>query len=271
MLGAIAGDIIGSVYEGYAIKTTEFPLFRERSSYTDDSVLTIAVADAILNNAPFAEKLRLYYWMYPRAGYGNFFIKWARSEYPEPYESYGNGSAMRASPVGWAFDTIDQVLQKAKESAECTHNHPEGIKGAQAVASAVFLARKGESKSAIKAFIHRAFGYDLDRKLDDIRPDYYFDVSCQGSVPEAIIAFLESEDFEDAVRKAVSLGGDSDTIACITGSIAEAFYGGVPEPIRSTVLEHINEPWFTEIGESVIEENRLYDVTTSFIDRFIKR
>lgn len=231
MIGAIAGDIIGSVYEGDNIKSKDFPLFSPDAVFTDDSVLTVAVADCVLNNKPFTGTLQEYGRKYPHAGYGGTFISWIFLSDPQPYNSWGNGSAMRVSPIGFAYNSLDEVLAQAKRSAEVTHNHPEGIKGAQATASAIFLARQGNSKQEIKNYLSRTFGYDLDRKLDEIRPTYTFDVSCQGSVPEAILSFLESTDYEDTVRNAVSLGGDSDTMACIAGGIAQAFYQSVPESI----------------------------------------
>src|SRR3954452_22362604 len=228
MLGAIAGDVIGSVYEHRNIKTTRFPLFHPLCRFTDDTVLTVALADSILHGSRFVDLLKQYHRTYPRAGYGGSFHQWAQSERSDPYNSWGNGSAMRVSPVGFAFDTLEQVLEQARSSAEVTHDHPEGIKGAQAVASAVFLARTGQTKEQIKGLVEATFGYRLDTPLDEIRPRYEFQVSCQKSVPQAIRAFLESDDFEDAVRKAISLGGESDTLACMTGGIAQAFYGGVP-------------------------------------------
>ena len=235
MLGAIAGDIIGSVYEARPIKTTQFPLFGQRSWFTDDTVMTVAVAQAILHNSSYKQCIRYWGQKYPNAGYGGFFVQWLFSEDARPYNSWGNGSAMRVSPIGFAFDTMSEVLQEARKAAEITHNHPEGVKGAQATAAAIFLARTEKKKSTIKAFIGDKFGYDLDRTLDQIRPLYTFDVSCQGTVPEAIISFLESENFEDAIRKAISLGGDSDTLACITGGIAEAYYGKIPKEIVKNV------------------------------------
>jgi ADP-ribosylglycohydrolase len=228
MLGAIIGDIVGSVYEFRSVKTTDFPLFSKQSRFTDDTVLTVAVADAILNHRSYAETMREYGQRYPKAGYGGMFTKWLVSDDPRPYNSFGNGSAMRVSPVGFAFDGLDEVLSQAAQTARVTHNHPEGIKGAQATALAVFLARQGKSKPEIKQQIESRFAYDLHRPLGQIRPAYSFDVTCAGSVPEAIIAFLESENYEDAIRKAVSLGGDSDTIACIAGGIAQAFYKRLP-------------------------------------------
>jgi ADP-ribosylglycohydrolase len=237
ILGATTGDIIGSVYEWHNIKTTNFPLFSKHSRPTDDSVLTFATMDAVLNNLTYTEAYQKWSRKYPHAGYGGRFSDWIFSDDPKPYNSWGNGSAMRVSPVGWMFSTLEETLAEAQKSAEVTHNHPEGIKGAQAAASAIFLARNGKSKNEIKAYITSTFNYDLERTIDKIRPAYHFDESCQGSVPEAIIAFLESKDYEDAIRLAVSLGGDSDTIACITGGIAEVFYGGVPDTIAEKVLQ----------------------------------
>jgi ADP-ribosylglycohydrolase len=240
MIGAIAGDIIGSVYEGQVIKTRHFPLFDRYSHFTDDTVLTVALADSILHGADYVDKLKEYFHRYPHAGYGGTFYSWALSLKRTPYNSWGNGSAMRVSPVGHAHDSLEEVLEQARKSAEVTHNHPEGIKGAQATAAAIFLTRSGKGKAEIKQYVADTFSYDLDRTLDDIRPHYCFDVSCQGSVPESIIAFLESDDYEGAVRNAVSLGGDSDTMACIAGGIAEAFYGGVPEEIKREVLARLD-------------------------------
>lgn len=243
MLGAIAGDIIGSIYEFHNIKTKDFPLFKDESCYTDDTVLTVAVAHTILDGGGYGERLKQYYRRYPyvHGSYGERFTVWGESDSTEPYNSWGNGSAMRVSSVGFAFDDLNSVLIEAKRSAEVTHNHPEGIKGAKATAAAIFLARTTQSKSAIKSYIENTFGYDLSQTLAQIRPVYQFDVSCQGSVPQAIIAFLESTDFEDAIRNAVSLGGDSDTIACITGGIAHAFYGSVPEAIAQPALASLDE------------------------------
>lgn len=249
MLGAIAGDIIGSIYEWNNIKRTDFELFSSKSRFTDDTVMTVAVADAILNNKGYVTVFKEYGRKYPDAGYGGAFKKWFMSDDMTGYGSFGNGSAMRVSPVGFAFNTIEEVLEEAKKSAEVSHNHREGIKGAQAAASAVFFARQGRSKKEIKEYIQEYFGYNLERTLDEIRPHYKFDVTCQGSVPEAIIAFLESEDFEDAVRKAVSLGGDSDTIACIAGAIAQAFYGEIPKEIIKNTRKRLNIEFLHVIEE----------------------
>lgn len=237
MLGAIAGDIIGSVYEFGRTKSKEFPLFGPASHFTDDSVLTVAVANAILTDGDCRKAVLEFGRRYPNVSYGASFRNWLSLKDPRPYNSWGNGSAMRVSPVGFAFKTIDEVLHEAARTAEFTHNHVEGIKGAQATALAVFLARTTRDKDLIRAEITARFGYDLARTVDEIRPSYRFDESCQRTVPEAIIAFLDSTSYEDAVRNAVSLGGDSDTLACITGGIAEAFYGPVPPSIRQKVQE----------------------------------
>ena len=254
MIGAIAGDIIGSVYEWHNIKTKKFPLFSENCFFTDDTVLTVALADTILTGASYADNLKTFYRWYPDSGYGSGFHLWAQSRTSEPYNSYGNGAAMRISPVGYAYDDLQTVLDKAAEFTGVTHNHPEGIKGGQATAAAIFLARRGKSKDEIKEYIETTFQYDLSKHVDEIRPTYRFNESCQGTVPQAIRAFIDSIDFEDAIRTAVSLGGDSDTLACITGGIAQAFYGGVPEPIESRVYTILDE--------------RLGEITRQFMKRF---
>lgn len=241
MLGAIVGDIVGSVYEFNNHRSKEFLLFNEKADFTDDTVLTVAIADCLLSNGNYAEYVKNYARRYQGRGYGGRFRQWIQSESMEPYGSWGNGSAMRVSAVGFAYNDRDRVTQEAQRSAEVTHNHPEGIKGAQATAIAILMARQGKSKQDIKAEIVKSFGYNLDRTLDEIRPIYVFNESCQETVPEAIIAFLESHNFEDAIRNAISLGGDSDTLACITGSIAEAFYGGVPQDIATKALSHLDE------------------------------
>lgn len=232
MLGAIAGDIIGSPYERHPIKRTDFSLFAGGATFTDDSVLTVAVAFAILQpEVEYGAALKRFGRRYPRAGYGGNFRQWLMAEESVPYNSWGNGSAMRASPVGWAFDSRAQVLAEAAASAAVSHNHPEGIKGAQAVALAVYLARKGTPKETMRAELAERFDYDLARTVDQIRPDYHFDVSCQGSVPEALVAFFDSDGVEAAIRLAISLGGDSDTLACIAGAVAHAYYGGLPRSL----------------------------------------
>ncbi|BBC22862.1 ADP-ribosylglycohydrolase family protein [Pseudanabaena sp. ABRG5-3] len=249
MLGAIAGDIIGSIYEVIPMKRKDFKLFSFGSHFSDDTVLTFAVANSILTGTSYASNFKKCFWRYPLAGFGQRFTCWAMSNRKEGYNSWGNGAAMRVSPIAWAYEQIEDVLKEAERCTATTHNHPEGIKGGQATAATIFLARQGKTKAEIRDYIEQNFNYDLHRTIDEIRPNYKFEVSCQKSVPEAIIAFLESTDFEDAIRNAVSLGGDSDTIAAITGSIAEAFYGGVPyaiavqawkkldRQIRNTVLE----------------------------------
>lgn len=240
MLGALAGDYIGSPYEVRPIKTTRFPLFRDDSRFTDDSILTIAQAECLLTGADWAHTLRRYYGSYPNAGYGGRFILWARSSNRGPYGSWGNGSAMRVSPVGWAFSTLEEVLQAAEQSAAVTHNHPEGIRGAQATAAALFLARHEHNREEIRDYVRAQFGYPLERSLDEIRPGYRFDGSCRGTVPVALQAVFESTDFEHAIRLAVSVGGDSDTLACIAGGIAEALYGGVPTHIAEHLCRELD-------------------------------
>ncbi len=239
MLGSIAGDIIGSIYEWNNIKSTGFPLFTPESTFTDDTVLTIAIADSILSGKPFAKTLWQYGNKYPDRGYGTRFSAWLRSENPKPYNSLGNGSAMRVSPVAHANKTLEEVLEKAKETALPTHNHPQGIKGAQSVAATIFLAKHGKTKKQIKEYITKNFRYNLSKTLDEIRPHYEFDETCSGTVPQAITAFLESTDFESAIRLAISIGGDSDTIACITGSIASAYYKHIPKHILVPVLNRL--------------------------------
>lgn len=257
MLGAVAGDIIGSPYEFNRnnIKTTEFPLFCERSRFTDDTVMTFAVAQALMRAIPvrggvpdknefleiLIDSMHELGHAYPNIGYGSKFVLWLSHRSRTPYGSIGNGSAMRVSPVAWAFDDLETVEIFAGLSAIVSHNHPEGIKGAQSTASAIFLARSGNSKEQIRDFITERYSYDLSRTLDEIRPSYKFDATCPGSVPEAITAFLDGESFEDTVRKAVSIGGDSDTIACIAGGIAEAFYGQVPEGIMREAMLRLDD------------------------------
>ncbi|HSU14422.1 ADP-ribosylglycohydrolase family protein [Longimicrobium sp.] len=241
MIGAIAGDVIGSVYEHHPADGPDFrPLVAERACFTDDTVLTVATADAILHGGDYAAAYRAWGTRYPRAGYGGSFRQWLATPGAGPYNSWGNGSAMRVSPVGWAFGSETDVLREAARSAAVTHDHAEGIKGARAVALAVFMARGGAEKDEIRREISDRFGYDLARTVDEIRPDYGFHVSCMKSVPEALVVFLDSVDPEHAIRLAVSLGGDADTQAAIAGSVAEAFYrGGIPEPVRAPVLERL--------------------------------
>jgi ADP-ribosylglycohydrolase len=241
VLGAIAGDIIGSVHEHAGTKSTDFKLFVPGSKFTDDTVLAVAVADCLLNGRDYVDAFHEYFVAYPNAGYGLRFFHWASAGRRDPYNSCGNGSAMRVPAVGYAFDTLDEVLAEAARSAEVTHNHPEGIKGAQATAAAIFMARRGESKRRIKHLLEQMFGYDLSQSLDALRPTYEFDETCQGTVPAALVAFLESQDYEDAVRKAISLGGDADTLACITGAVAEAHFGGVPASIAGPALGALDD------------------------------
>ena len=268
MLGAIIGDIVGSVYEFDNIKTKDFELFKPDCRFTDDTVMTCAVADAIMNGGSekdFILSMKKYGRMYPHAGYGGRFRVWLRSMDTKPYNSFGNGSAMRVSPCAWVMDCgffartgMWPNRDLARLSASVTHNHPEGIKGALVVCDAIFMARfyfggwnieysnpidsdPDECKRRIKEHIENEYGYDLSMSLDEIRKNYEFDETCQGSVPQAIVAFLESTDFEDAIRNAISIGGDSDTIAAITGSIAEAAYG-ISEDMKEMALSYLDEP-----------------------------
>ena len=257
MYGAILGDIIGSPFEfDRGDKTKEFDLFTKGCDFTDDSVMTIAVGEAILAVGPEATVkeieeavvTNMQDWgkRYPYAGYGGRFRYWLRERNPKPYGSYGNGSAMRVSAVGWLYDSLERTREVARATANVTHNHPEGIKGAEATASAIYMARNESSKEEIKEYIEREFHYNLDRTLDEIRPGYHMDETCQRTVPEAIIAFLESKDFEDAIRNAVSLGGDTDTLGAITGSIAEAFYG-ISDVLIAECRSRIDEGLMTDI------------------------
>ena len=247
LYGATIGDICGSIYERYNRKTDrpeEIELVRPDCLFTDDTVLTAAIAAALLKDRNYGAALYEWANKYPTIGYAGMFYEWFHSENPQPYNSWGNGSAMRVSPIGWYFDDEDMVLAEAKLSAEPTHNHPEGIKGAQAVALAILLARQGQEKKLIQSTIQERFEYDLNRTLAEIRPNYKCDlacISCQGSVPEAIIAFLESHDFVSAIQNAISIGGDSDTIACITGSIAEAYYDEIPENLKAFAQSKLPE------------------------------
>ena len=247
MYGAILGDMIGSPYEfDRGSKTKDFPLFSKNSTFTDDTVMTIAVAEAFLGAPDDEEQIRRrlirsmqeFGKRYPYAGFGGMFRFWLKSNDPKPYGSYGNGSAMRVSSVAWLYDDLQTVRRMARLSAEVTHNHPEGIKGAEATASAIFLARTGSTKAEIRAYIEENFQYDLSRTCDEIRPGYRHVESCQETVPEAITAFLEGESFEDVIRTAVSLGGDCDTLTAIAGSIAEGFYG-VPDMLKEECLRRL--------------------------------
>ena len=235
MIGAIAGDIIGSPYEARPIKSTKFPILGPGCRFTDDTVLTVATAFSLMTDGDYAKNYRLCGRLYPLAGYGKSFHEWLTLDDPQPYGSWGNGSAMRASPVGFMLDDEVDVLREAARSAAVTHDHPEGIKGAQAVALAVLLARRGAEPSDLRAEIAERFGYDMARTSAAIRPRYRFDISCQGSVPEALICACEADVWLDAVRLAVSLGGDADTQACIAGAVAQARFGGIPADIDQAV------------------------------------
>lgn len=247
IIGAIAGDIIGSSREFRPIKRKDFRLFNDYSIFTDDTIMTLAVASWLIKDKASTKTLiseiKRFGLDYPDGGYGRMFFNWLNQENPKPYESWGNGSAMRVSPVAWVAESLSENQRLAEMSANVTHNHPEGVKGALATADAIFLARTGCSKDEIKDHVENSYGYDLSRKLDDIRPEYTFDVSCQGSVPESIICFLEASDFEDTIRNAVSLGGDADTQAAIAGSIASAYWD-VPSDIATKSLYILDYPLF---------------------------
>lgn len=257
MIGAILGDMIGAPYEfDRGDKTKDFPLFKHSSQFTDDSVMTAAVAESLMDTvgksdeeirAALVSSMQKWGRHYPHAGYGCMFYSWLHQADPKPYGSFGNGSAMRVSAVGWLFDTLEETRHIARLTAEVTHNHPEGIKGAEATASAIFLARNGSSKAEIKEYITSEFGYDLSRTCDEIRPGYHHVESCQETVPEAITAFLEGVDFEDVIRTAVSLGGDCDTLTCIAGGMAEAFYG-VPDDMAAECRRRLPEDMLEVVG-----------------------
>ncbi|MCR4604451.1 MAG: ADP-ribosylglycohydrolase family protein [Eubacterium sp.] len=259
MYGAILGDMVGAPYEfDRGDKTKDFEMFNDRVRFTDDSVMTIAVADALMRiskdadddtvKSAVVESMQRWGRAYPDAGYGARFIHWLWDENPEPYNSWGNGSAMRVSSVGWLYDSLDETRKMARLTAEVSHNHPEGIKGAEATASVIYLAGTGSTKNEIKEYVIREFGYDLSRTCDEIRLGYHHVESCQETVPEAITAFLEGNDFEDVIRTAVSLGGDCDTLTCIAGGMAEAFYG-MPEGMKAECVKRL-----TEDMKSVLEE-----------------
>lgn len=268
MYGALLGDMIGAPYEfDRGNKSKEFPLFCENSRFTDDSVMTIAVAEALLDSrfldddsirAALIKSMRKWGKKYPDAGYGRKFLCWLREKEPKPYGSCGNGSAMRVSAAGWLFDTLEETREKARLTAEVTHDHPEGIKGAEATSGAIFLARTGRSKEEIRDYIVQEFGYDLSRTCDQIRPSYYHNESCQKTVPEAITAFLEGTDFEDVIRTAVSLGGDCDTLTSIAGSIAEAFYG-VPAILKAECRRRLPEDMAYILGRFDISRKHGHD------------
>lgn len=249
MFGAIVGDIIGSPYERSRKYDFNAPFFREECRFTDDTVLTIATAYAIMNGRNYAEAYKEFGRKYPETGYGSAFKKWLESDDLSPYDSYGNGSAMRVSPIGWAFQKEFTMLKEAKDSAEATHNTEEGVKGAQAVALAIYMAKEDCSKKEIKEAITNRFGYDLTPTIEEIRPTYKFDCTCQGSVPQSIIAFLDSSDPIDAIQLAASLNGDTDTMAAIAGSIAEAYYGFIPSFFIDKVKEMLPESLWNIVNE----------------------
>ena len=243
IIGTICGDIIGSTHEFNPIKTKEFPLYQKNSKFTDDTIMTLAIANWLMKNKNsrqiLIDEIKYFGNKYPNAGYGGMFREWLKSENPHAYGSWANGSAMRVSPVAWVGDSLEEVQKLAKLSAEITHNHPDAIKGALATADAIYLSRIDISKEEIKNHIELRYDYDLSRRLEDIRPNYKFDVSCSGSVPEAIICFLESKSFEDTIRNAISLGGDADTQAAIAGGIASAYYD-IPKRIYYKAIHRLD-------------------------------
>ncbi len=249
IIGAIAGDMTGSVHAGKKQDPAGFPLFTDNTDYTCDSVLTVAVMDSLLNGRDYAQTLQVYGRKYPGRGYGTIFTRWLSQDCPRPYNSWNNGAAIRVSPVGYSGRTLKEVLDEARRCAEVSHNHPDGIQGAQATAAAVFLAKNGRSKDEIRDYIEKTFRYNLQRSIEEIRPGYYYDQSCRGTVPEAIIAFLDSDDFESALRLAISLGGNSGSISGITGGIAQAFYKKLPEHISKPVISHLTPEMFEIIEE----------------------
>ena len=256
MLGAIVGDVLGSIHELNPIKIKNFELLNPKCVFTDDTVMTVAVADSVMNDVSYVESMQMWGSNYPSAGYGGWFNKWIHSDFPEPYNSFGNGSAMRCSSIGWLFDDEETVLNEAKKSAEVSHNHPEGIKGAQAVALGVLYGRMGYDKYTIGALLEVRFKYNLRQDIGQIRSSYSHDVSCQGSVPQAIIAFLQSRDFEDAIRNAISLGGDADTQACIAGALAEAHYMNIPDQIKEFVFKKIT-PDLSYVTNEFLDRTRI--------------
>ena len=255
LIGAIAGDIIGSDYEFHPSRRTDFPIFSTTCECTDDTIMTVAIAKWLLTGSSIVDIMQDFGNRYP-SSYGERFRIWLKEDNPQPYGSWGNGSAMRVSPTGWAFDTLEETLEVAKQSAEVTHNHPEGIKGAQATAACIYLARTGKTKQEIKEYIEITFDYNLSRACEEIRPTYNFNESCQGTVPESIIAFLESTDYESAIRLTISLGGDADTMGAITGGIAEAYYKEIPQYITEGVIKRLPDEFI--------------DIMQKFYKKFVK-
>lgn len=261
MIGTIIGDICGSYYEHALVEDYNFPLTRDISNFTDDTVLTVATAYSILHNIPYWKAYKDISRFHIHRGFGRRFIQWVESSSNESYNSLGNGSAMRVSPVAYIYNNEEETLLEAKKSAECTHNHPEGIKGAQAIALAIYLARIGADKQTIKERIETTFDYDLNRTVEQIKPNYKFDVTCMGSVPEAIICFLESTDYESAIRKSIYLNGDSDTIAAMSGSIAEAYYKEIPKHLFDKMINLLTPDFL----ETVQEFYKKYNIETKFV------
>lgn len=249
IIGAIAGDIAGSGNAGKSQEQELRPLIPENSDFSADSVMTVAVMDSLLNGREYVRTFQLYGKKYPDRRYGTTFVRWLRQDEPKPYHSWNNGAATRVSPLGYAGRTVGEVLDEARKCAGVSHNHPDGIKGAQAVATSVFLAKNGRSKDEIRDYIESTFGYDLQRQIEDIRPRYFYDTSCEGSVPEAIISFLDSHDFESSLRLAISLGGDNGTLAGISGAIAQAYYKDIPAEIAKPVISMLSPEMYETIEE----------------------
>jgi len=270
MLGAIAGDMIGSPFEFNNCKSKDFPLFQKKSRFTDDTILTVATADALMNDLDYAETYRDYALRYIEAGFGPRFKRWAKDKEAKPYGSFGNGSGMRVSPVGLIYSDLEEVIVQADRSANVTHDHPEGIKGARVIATAVSAAKNGATKDEIKSLLvgleHECnVGYDYDRSVDECRDEMIWNATCQETVSESVVAFLEGNDFEDCIRNAVSIGGDSDTIAAMTGSIAHAFYKEIPEEIVKEIIERLDEPLLKVVID--FEKRVGFDTVLSYIGK----
>lgn len=248
MMGSIIGDVVGSRYENLNTNDLDFKWLSRFSTFTDDTILTVATADCILNDGNFLDYYRKYFWMYPYKGFGPKFILWNVLRKNTPNNSCGNGSAMRVSPISYAFSTLEEILDVAEKSAIVSHSHPEAIKGAKAISSSIFLLKENYSKEDIRKYIENTFNYDLQKSITDIHQNYKPSITCQGTVPQAIIAFLDSNSFEDAIRKAVYIGGDSDTIACMTGGLAEAYYG-IPGNIKNEIIKKLPNKFVSIINE----------------------
>lgn len=249
IIGAVAGDMVGSLHKGKKPGPESFDLLNDRPDFTSDTVLNVAVMESLLRERDYARSLKVYGRKYKDRDYGKAFDRWLQQDDPKPYHSWNNGAALRVSPIGFACRTLKEVSDEAYNCASVSHNHPDGIKGAVAIAVSVFLARNGRTKDEIRDYIESTFSYDLHRQIDHIRPDYYYDRSSEASVPESIIAFLDSTDYENAIRLAISLGGDSGRLACLTGGIAQAFYKEVPVKITNYVIEQLPHQMLETLNE----------------------